>query len=64
VDGSEESGSDSETDEDLNADIEDEINELSKRKKTPEIQTRIIALQKLLRGEIQSSGPKPPVPDY
>jgi hypothetical protein len=56
--------SDEESDEDLDEDIKQEIEYLSKAKKTKQTVTRLIALKKLLRGEVQREGPLPPVPDF
>jgi hypothetical protein len=54
----------SDSDEDLDADIRYELDELYRRKRTPEINSRIINLRKLLNGEIQKAPPKVPVPDF
>lgn len=54
----------SDSDDDLDADIRSELDKLYRERRTPEINSRIINLRKLLNGEIQKSGPKVPVPDF
>jgi hypothetical protein len=59
------SGSDLDTDEELDGDITDEIAYLTDlEKKTQEDRDRLVTLKKLLRDEIQRRGPLPPVPDF
>lgn len=58
------SGSDIDTDEELNEDLRDEIEFLTHEPKTKDNISRLITLRKLLRNELQKKGPLPPLPDH
>lgn len=58
------SGSDVDTDEELNEDIRDEIEFLTHEPKTKDNISRLITLKKLLRNELQKKGPLPAIPDH
>jgi hypothetical protein len=58
------SGSDVDSDDELDDDIRDEIEYLSSKPRTKDTQNRLITLKKLLRSELQKKGPLPLLPDH